>query len=157
MGKDKIPKALREQVWIQHVGKKFQTKCLTTWCKNTITVFDFQCGHNVPESKGGSTDLSNLYPICSRCNLSMSDTFTFDEWCKQSTSGKELSKWKQYFSNLIPKEWISSGTKETGTKSKQSRTNPNAKHTTLHGVLFSNNLLPPKKRTGRGSKVNKKK
>lgn len=156
MVKDKIPRALREQVWITHVGRKFETKCLTTWCQNTITVFDFQCGHNVPESKGGSTDISNLYPICSRCNLSMSDTFTFDEWCKKSGE-KELSKWKHYISNLLPKAWTSSDTKGSGTKSKQKNTNQNVKHTTLHGVLFANNLLPPKKHTGRGSKANKKK
>ena len=154
MAKEKIPKALREQVWITHVGRKFESKCLTTWCKNTITVFDFQSGHNVPESKGGSTDISNLYPICSRCNLSMSDTFTFDEWCKQS---KALSKWKHYFNNLLPKKWTSSGIKETGIQSSQSRTNLSAKHTTLHGVLFKNNLLPVKKRTGTGTRVNKKK
>ena len=79
--KQKIPAALRQQVWIQRAGRIFETKCSTTWCANTITVFDFECGHNIPESKGGSTNFENLIPICRSCNMSMSNTYTFDEWC----------------------------------------------------------------------------
>jgi hypothetical protein len=84
--KKKISAALREQVWIQHSGRVFERKCMVTWCKNTITVFDFQCGHDIPESKGGATDITNLYPICGKCNLSMSNTYTFHEWCKLYTA-----------------------------------------------------------------------
>ena len=75
-----IPKALREQVWIKHIGKKYESKCPIGWCKNTITVFDFQSGHIIPESKGGPTNLENLMPICSRCNLSMNNQYTITEW-----------------------------------------------------------------------------
>ena len=92
--KDKIPKALREQVWTAHIGKKFESKCYIRWCNNTITVFDFQCGHNVPESKGGNTDIHNLLPICSRCNSSMNDSYTIDEWMKLS---EPPSKWKIFW------------------------------------------------------------
>ncbi len=84
--KKKISAALREQVWIQHSGRVFERKCMVTWCKNTITVFDFQSGHDIPESKGGPTDITNLYPICGKCNLSMSNTYTFQEWCKLYTA-----------------------------------------------------------------------
>ena len=84
--KKKISAALREQVWIQHSGRVFERKCMVTWCKNTITVFDFQCGHDIPESKGGPTDITNLYPICGKCNLSMSNTYTFKEWCRLYTA-----------------------------------------------------------------------
>ena len=80
--KKKIPKALREQVWLKYNGKTFESKCYIKWCKNTINVFDHQSGHNIPESKGGSTTIDNLFPICSRCNLSMSDKYTIDEWNK---------------------------------------------------------------------------
>jgi 5-methylcytosine-specific restriction endonuclease McrA len=75
-----IPKALREQVWIKHIGKKYESKCPIGWCTNTITVFDFQSGHIIPESKGGPTTLENLMPICSRCNLSMNNQYTITEW-----------------------------------------------------------------------------
>ena len=78
--KKTIPKSLRENVWLKHNGRVYETKCLTRWCQHRITVFDFQVGHNVPESKGGPTVLENLVPICSRCNTSMGNQYTFDEW-----------------------------------------------------------------------------
>lgn len=78
--KDKIPKALREQVWIQNIGKKFETECPTKWCKNRINPFDFHVGHNIPEAKGGTLNIDNLKPICSRCNLSMNTQYTIDGW-----------------------------------------------------------------------------
>jgi 5-methylcytosine-specific restriction endonuclease McrA len=82
--KDKIPVALREQVWIHKMGRVFEGKCPTVWCENTITVFDFHSGHNIPESKGGPTTKENLIPLCSRCNLSMGSAYTFEEWCALS-------------------------------------------------------------------------
>jgi 5-methylcytosine-specific restriction endonuclease McrA len=87
--KEKIPKALREQVWLRDMGKAYESKCKVRWCHNRITVFDFQCGHNVPESKGGATNLSNLIAICSRCNLSMGSQYTIDDWNKMGPSWTE--------------------------------------------------------------------
>ena len=75
-----IPKAVREQVWLKHFGKKFEHKCYINWCTNIISVFDYHCGHDIPHSQGGSIDLNNLYPICKQCNLSMSDKYTINEW-----------------------------------------------------------------------------
>jgi 5-methylcytosine-specific restriction endonuclease McrA len=83
-GKDKIPKALREQVWLKCMGKTYEGKCPIIWCSNNVNVYDFQCGHNIPESRGGKTDINNLFVLCSRCNMSMSNTFTIDEWNKMS-------------------------------------------------------------------------
>ena len=78
--KAKIPKALREQVWKTNMGEKYEGKCRVTWCSNKISVFDFEVGHNIPESKGGTLELANLRPICSRCNKSMGAQYTIDEW-----------------------------------------------------------------------------
>lgn len=78
--KTKIPKAVREQCWLVHAGEVYKSKCAVSWCKNDITVFDFQCGHNVPESKGGRTEIQNLLPICARCNTSMGNHYTIDDW-----------------------------------------------------------------------------
>lgn len=83
--KQKIPKALAEQVWIRYMGRSFEGKCRVHWCQNTITVFEFQCGHNIPESRGGATTLENLIPICSRCNLGMGNKKTIDEWSAEYT------------------------------------------------------------------------
>lgn len=84
-----IPKALREQVWIKSCGNVFSHKCKINWCKNKITVFDFECGHNIPESKGGKTELENLIAICGRCNKSMSNNYTIDEWNKLGGEKKD--------------------------------------------------------------------
>jgi 5-methylcytosine-specific restriction endonuclease McrA len=88
--KTKIPKALREQVWLTWCGDKFKHKCLVAWCQNMMTPFTFQVGHNVPESKGGLTDISNLKPICPNCNLSMGDEYTIDEFSKLSRPSSHL-------------------------------------------------------------------
>ena len=78
--KKTIPKAIREQCWIQTFGKKFNSDCYIHWCKNKINVFDFHVGHDKPESKGGTLAVSNLKPICARCNLSMSNNYSIKEW-----------------------------------------------------------------------------
>jgi len=79
-----IPKALREQVWLTHVGRRYESKCIVPWCKNTMTVHDFHVGHDIPESKGGATEIANLLPICARCNLSMGSQYTVQEWSRLS-------------------------------------------------------------------------
>ena len=84
-----IPKALREQVWLRYFNETYKHRCYIVWCKNEINVFDFQVGHNIPESKGGETVIENLRPICCRCNSSMSNTYTINEW---NELGKELKK-----------------------------------------------------------------
>jgi hypothetical protein len=94
MKKAVIPRALREQVWLNFIGKKFEYKCLVTWCENIINVFNFEVGHNVPESKGGTLDISNLRPICGKCNRSMGDNFTIDEF---SAISKRTSKMWECF------------------------------------------------------------
>jgi hypothetical protein len=78
--KSTIPKAIREQCWIQIFGETFKEKCYINWCKNDISVFDFHVGHDKPESEGGTLDISNLKPICARCNLSMSNNYTIKQW-----------------------------------------------------------------------------
>jgi len=88
--KDKIPLALRQQVWIQRMGKVFEGKCPVTWCSNTINVFDFESGHNIPESKGGETSVTNLVPICSRCNKGMGNRYTIEEWCTKFASSDKI-------------------------------------------------------------------
>jgi 5-methylcytosine-specific restriction endonuclease McrA len=80
--KKKIPKALRDQVWLHWMGRVYEGKCKILWCRNIITVHNFQCGHNIPASKNGATTLDNLVPICNSCNGSMSNKYTISEWNK---------------------------------------------------------------------------
>ena len=93
MNKQRIPKALREQIWLNKAGRVFEVKCSVVWCMNRMTVFDFQCGHNIPESRGGVTTIDNLIPICSRCNVSMGSQYTIDEWNAKFASSR--SWWKR--------------------------------------------------------------
>ena len=97
--KKNIPKAIREQCWIQCFGEEFKHKCYINWCSNVINVFDFHVGHDKPESKGGTLDINNLKPICARCNQSMSDNFTIEEWNK--LSNKKNTKKCGYLPNCF--------------------------------------------------------
>ena len=83
------PKAIREQTWLNQFGKKYEHKCYINWCENIINVFDFHVGHDKPESKGGTLDIENLKPICSRCNHSMSDNYTINQWNKLTSNNKK--------------------------------------------------------------------
>ncbi len=128
VNKERIPKAIREQVWLKRVGKKFNIKCLTTWCSNEITCFDFQTGHDIPSSKGGTLDIENLFPICARCNTSMTNMYTFKQWCKLS---KPVPKWKKLVTCFVP-QWRRIqhfDTEENGTRLTRSHLNPNGRHT----------------------------
>ena len=78
--KKSIPKALKEQVWLKHVGTKFNAKCTIVWCENLMTPFNYHTAHIIPESKQGPTSLENLVPTCPKCNLSMSNNYTVTEW-----------------------------------------------------------------------------
>ena len=48
--KANIPKAIREQTWVQTFGEVYSHKCYVSWCENEISVFDYHVGHDVPES-----------------------------------------------------------------------------------------------------------
>jgi 5-methylcytosine-specific restriction endonuclease McrA len=93
--KRSIPQAVREAIWIERCGRVFDHKCLVPWCKNKMTVYDFHAGHNIPESRGGSTTIDNLFPICSRCNLSMGDRYTITEW-SQAFCKSEKRGWRRF-------------------------------------------------------------
>ena len=96
--KKKIPKALREAVWIKYAGRNFTKKCLTPWCLNIMNAFDFQTSHNIPESKGGATVIDNLMPLCGRCNLSMGSQYNFKQWC--ALKSKDTPKYSCFYSFL---------------------------------------------------------
>ena len=69
--KTHIPKALRIAVWKTHIGLEVGTTLCMVCKTNSINQMDFHCGHVIPEAEGGMTCLSNLRPVCAKCNLSM--------------------------------------------------------------------------------------
>lgn len=78
--KQKIPIALRQACWVRQFGETYRHKCFVDWCHRKITCFDFEVGHNLPESKGGTLELDNLRPICRQCNIGMGNMYTIDQW-----------------------------------------------------------------------------
>lgn len=104
--KKKIAAALREQVWLTSMGEQFKAKCTVTWCSNQVTVFNFQCGHLLAESKGGPTTLENLRPICGRCNQSMG-TMHMDHWLQ--LGGIKRPGWFRRFFSCFYRDNGSSG------------------------------------------------
>ena len=80
--KRNIPIAVKISVWNKYIGEEIgKTKCL---CCNDrfITQMQFHCGHIISEINGGKTNINNLKPICSTCNLSMGRK-NMDEFAKE--------------------------------------------------------------------------
>ena len=69
--KVKISDALKTSVWNKYIGVFVgMNKCLC--CDiNEINQRNFHTGHIVSEVNKGATNVENLRPICSKCNLSM--------------------------------------------------------------------------------------
>lgn len=66
-----VPKSIRDMVWDKYIGEdipKHNCFCCKT---NKITMRDFHAGHVQSRKCGGTPDLTNLRPICHKCNLSM--------------------------------------------------------------------------------------
>ena len=75
--KEKIPKAVRNTVWLMNIKDKNNAKCFC--CKlETITNANWHCGHIISESKGGMVNVNNLRPICAGCNSSMGKNNMYD-------------------------------------------------------------------------------
>lgn len=67
----KLPQAVRVDVWNTYIGEDIaKHKCLC--CKkSTIVQTNFECGHVVSVTNGGTNGIDNLRPICAKCNKSM--------------------------------------------------------------------------------------
>jgi hypothetical protein len=76
-----IPKQVKILCWNLYIGEdKTNSKCV---CCNstTINITNFHCGHVLAEVNGGETNINNLRPICSGCNLSMG-SMNMDDFIK---------------------------------------------------------------------------
>jgi hypothetical protein len=75
--KEKITLAMREQIWKKYIGRTIDCPCPVCQTR-VIGMTDFSAGHVIAEATGGSTDVSNLVPICGNCNSRMSTENLFD-------------------------------------------------------------------------------
>lgn len=79
--KKNIPKQVKILCWNLYIGEdKNSSKCV---CCNstTINITSFHCGHVIAEVNGGETNINNLRPVCSGCNLSMA-SMNMDDFIK---------------------------------------------------------------------------
>lgn len=67
--KQKIPKAVKDKVWEIYFGNSITGQCYI--CSTQIKITNHDCGHIVPEARGGHLNINNLKPICKTCNCSM--------------------------------------------------------------------------------------
>lgn len=74
----KISYNKRMIVWEIYNGRVWSAKCYTPVCPTIITVRNFDVGHDVPSSLGGSLDVNNLRPICRACNVDMGNRFCIE-------------------------------------------------------------------------------
>ncbi len=65
----RITKRHREFVWKRDIGDSKSGKCYV--CSCTITDDNFETGHIIAKSEGGSNHVSNLKAICKPCNGAM--------------------------------------------------------------------------------------
>lgn len=64
-----IPRGVRDDLWIKYFKDKIIGDCYV--CSKEISLTNFEAGHVIASSKGGSDNMDNLVPICSACNKSM--------------------------------------------------------------------------------------
>ena len=65
-----IPKKIKTDTWETYMGKNYEGLCMCC-SRRQITIQHFHCGHVISEFNGGKTEIANLRPVCSECNLSM--------------------------------------------------------------------------------------
>jgi len=77
--REKIRKALRINVWDKYIGTNERNgKC--PFCKNIISIEEFEVGHDISLANGGSYAIDNLFPLCSGCNKSMGKKSFEEMW-----------------------------------------------------------------------------
>ena len=66
----RIPQSVRKMVWSKtNPAHAFLGSCYT--CGHQLSFENMECGHVVAHALGGSTDVSNLMPVCKTCNKDM--------------------------------------------------------------------------------------
>lgn len=71
--KEKIPASVKNAVYATFIVETTISGIQMCWCCRVepITKANHDCGHIIPESKGGKINLDNLRPICGNCNSTM--------------------------------------------------------------------------------------
>jgi hypothetical protein len=77
--KQKIQPRLRIEVWKKEFGENEEGICpLCNTTRIHIGKNGFHCSHIKSEKNGGATDITNLRPLCDKCNLKMGTRNWYD-------------------------------------------------------------------------------
>lgn len=77
-----IPLTVRTQVWREAFRGSMDGACYC--CKEAIKFEQWHCGHLKSYVNGGTTDPTNLRPLCGKCNLSMGSDNIYDYMVKRN-------------------------------------------------------------------------
>jgi 5-methylcytosine-specific restriction endonuclease McrA len=67
--RSKIPTHTRNAIWLRENGDSTNGKCYC--CRQPLRITDFECGHIIAVTIGGSNVPENLQPVCRQCNRDM--------------------------------------------------------------------------------------
>lgn len=70
--------AVRTAVWNTYIGREYGLGYCFVGCGEQISQANFECGHVQSRKFGGSNEIENLRPVCSRCNKSMGTQNMFE-------------------------------------------------------------------------------
>jgi hypothetical protein len=89
----KISDKLRLKVWEKEYedDSDEEQECPVWNCKNKITIKTCEMGHKISRYNNGKEEINNLRPICSTCNLKMSDK-NWNDYEKEFKDNKKKSK-----------------------------------------------------------------
>lgn len=92
---------LRYKVWQEFWGNCMNGMCIV--CGDHISIQSFECGHIVSYSESKNNDISNLAPICSKCNKNMR-TIDMREYKKTYYLSVDVPCKKDIFKDYITKD-----------------------------------------------------
>jgi len=81
----------------------YKTNGICYYCGENLSFGTFHMDHIIPKNKGGTSDINNIVPSCSDCNLRKGD-LTINEFRKKikNLNNKPLIKFYCKFINISP-------------------------------------------------------
>ena len=115
--KDRIPKHVRDNVWIKYNGNGSRGICYACGTKVNRYNAGWHCSHVISDSKGGEETVENLRTCCRHCNLSMGDQNLYAYIRDKGLTGPGSRNVKSYL-NRHPSQKFDKRTNNWGKKTR---------------------------------------
>ncbi len=106
-------KGLRDQVWNTYIGIKHGIYPCLCCDIEQISQQNFEMGHIISQKNGGSNNICNLRPICSKCNKSMGIKAMFDYMDQNGLNIIYSKKMKKIYNSNSKKEFYKNAAYDT--------------------------------------------